>query len=212
MPVRNELREETMNQADVEQSLVNILRGAENCGMGVFGPNRRVVTARHCVNDALGTVDKTVWVSKFMDPSVAVDMAVEWYDENFEIDIAILKPLSDEAFQEFEKHLRPAPVQLSMPNLGQPFNVHLFRRDDGWETGMSKLIAEAQQMVMILSYPVMSVYKGTSGTGAFDDAGALIGVAMLSDADSEPEESKRRPPVFASLGQLPPEAQRLLAQ
>jgi hypothetical protein len=42
-------------------------------------------------------------------------MVVEWYDENFEIDIAILKPLDPATFHEFERHLQPAPIQYSLP-------------------------------------------------------------------------------------------------
>jgi hypothetical protein len=222
-----------MNNDDAEQSLVNILRSGENCGMGVFAPSCRVVTARHCINVALERADRIVRVSKFMDPSVFVDMVVEWYDETFELDIAVLKPLSAETFHEFEKHLRPAPLQFSLPEPHQFFDVRLFRRDEGWasgrsqlieegqqqliEEGQQKLIEEGQQMVEIESDPVIVVHQGTSGTPVFDNAGSVIGVAMLSGADAQSydgvttREGKEPNPLFASLWPVPPEVKRFFA-
>lgn len=180
-----------MNKGAAEQSLVNIVRNGENLGMGVFAPNRRVVTARHCINHALETASRIVRVSKFMDPNVAVDMVVEWYDENFEIDIAILKPLDPNTIHEFEKHLQPAPIQFSLPAPPHELFVHLYRHDAGWATGKTQLLLpdpllmQEQQMGEIISDPGIAVHRGTSGSPVFDDTGAVIGVTMMSGADAE---------------------------
>ena len=150
-----------MNKVAAEQSLVNILRGSDNCGMGVLALNSRVVTACHCIQDALATASRIVRVSKFMNPNLSVDMMVEWYDENFEIDIAILKPL-DSTFHAFEKQLQPAPVQFSLPEPHHEFDVHLYRRAEGWATGRSMLIQQEQQMVEMMSDPVIVVHNSTA--------------------------------------------------
>ncbi len=198
-----------MDRAAAEQSLVNIIRDGENCGMGFLAPGDRVITARHCIDHARVTREKTVRISKFLDPAVTVEVVVEWFDENFEFDVAVLKPKPGEeaAFRRFARHLRPAPVQFSMPPLHQGFAVHLRRRDEGWASGTARLIEAEQQMAEIEGRPVVVVHQGTSGTPVFDDAGAAVGVAMLSAADALSYEGiqgggEDKAPVFTPLASV----------
>jgi hypothetical protein len=198
-----------MDRAVAEQSLVNILRDGENCGMGFVAPGDRVITARHCIAHILDKTDRTVRLSKFLEPAVAADAVLEWFDEDFNFDVAVLKPKPGEetAFQEFAAHLQPAPVQFSMPPLQQNFAVHLRRRAEGWASGTARLIEEDQPMVEIRSDPPVIVHQGTSGTPVFDDTGAAVGVAMLSAADAQAYDGlvgggEDRPPVFSPLGSV----------
>jgi Trypsin-like peptidase domain len=200
-----------MDEAVALESLVNILRNGQDCGMGVFTEHGRVVTARHCVNDALATAERIVRVSKFTDPTVFVDMAVEWYDDEFAFDVAILKPLFpvNEAFTEFQRRLTVARFQSSLPEPHLDFDVHMFRRDpQGWVKGKSRLHPESE-MVEIDNNPKIEIHKGTSGSPVFSDSGEVIGLAMLSTDDGDEvqgikSKDNSRNPIFTLLGPVIP--------
>lgn len=193
-----------MDRAAAERALVNILRAGESCGMGFLAPGDRVVTARHCVNDALMTRERLVRISTFLNPAVSVEMVVEWFHEA--VDVAVLKPKpgDEAAFRQLATHLRPAPVQFSVPPLNQDFAVHFLRHDAGWASGTARFIRRDQEMLTINSQPVLVVHKGTSGTPIFDDTGAVIGVMGMSAADADTfgglqGGGEKRPPVFTAL-------------
>lgn len=76
-----------MDRAAAEQSLVNIIRDGVNCGMGFLAPGDRVITARHCIAHVLDKMDRTVRLSKFLEPAVAADAILEWFDEDFNFDV-----------------------------------------------------------------------------------------------------------------------------
>lgn len=175
--------------------------------MGVFTEHGRVVTARHCVHDALATTERIVRVSKFTDPTVFVDMTVEWYDDEFVFDVAILKPLLpiNEAFTEFQRRLKVTRFQSLLPEPHRAFDVHMFRRDpQGWVKGKARLLPESE-MVAIDNNPKNEVHKGTSGSPVFSDSGEVVGIAMLSADDADEFQGitstdNSRNPIFSLLG------------
>lgn len=198
-----------MNRHTAQKSLVNIMRGDENCGMGFLSPGDRVITARHCVNHALETRERLVDVNSFLEPERKVRMQIEWFDEEMNFDVAVLKPIPghERDFRDFAKHLCTTPVEFSMPPLRQVFSVHLCRRDEGWADGVAELIGDQQPMAEFRSEPVAIVYQGTSGTPVFNDVDRAIGVAMLSTAGARPSakevrEPVNKPPVFTPLSQV----------
>jgi len=203
-----------MDIGKAQKSLVSTLRNDIACGMGFLAPGSRVVTARHCVNHTLETVEKLVRVSHFLNPEASADMVVEWFDKTYRFDVAVLKPKpgTEEAFADFVKQLTAAPVQFSPPEWDKELTVHFRRHDAGWETGTARFILDDDGMgvkaepdaVEIKSDPVIPVHKGTSGTPIFDDTGAVVGVMRESAADADPypgleEGDGNTPPAFAPL-------------